>query len=189
MSWTLVIGPSKWKAGHQPALPEGLVDLVPKQWKRRGRDVLWPIDIRAILAGLLRREGVEATLMEDDLERERESHSAHFSRLVRNHRRGHFFGYWPLNANISGLIWELSHLGTRIEDRRLQGHQLHLFPEEGVVRFDGETVQIVFTEEGNRTTYFEDIGIWGCVLHPWTDYASLMEKLLEAGAAEPSAER
>jgi len=188
MSWTLVIGPTKWKREHQPQVPEGLGQLLPRSWKRRHRDQLWPIDIRALLAGLLRREGVEAVLMEEDRGDQRESHSAHFARLVREHRAGRFFAHWPLNANISGHVWQLSHLGARIEDGYLQGRQLHLFPEEGVARLDDESGLMVFLEEGNRTTYFDDLGGWGCALHSWSDYDSLVEKVLEAGTAEPPSE-
>jgi hypothetical protein len=185
MTWTLILGPSKWKAGYRPEIPVELAELLPHKWSRRGHDTLWPIDIRALLAGLLRREGVEAVLMEDVPRRERETHTRHFARLVRGHRQGRFFAFWPRNANLSGLIWELSHLGGSIENKVLEGGQLHLFPEEGVAGFDPEAGTIVFEEQGNRTTYFEDLGRWGCTIDIWTDYPSLVDKVLEAGVEDP----
>lgn len=186
--WTLIIGPTNWQRGYRPKLPEGLGTHLPRTWKRRGQDVLSPIDIRALLAGLLRREGVEAVLMEDDPRERGETHTSHFSRLVRTHSDGRFFAYWPLHANWPGLNWELSHLATRIDDKMLQGRQLHLFPEEGVAVVDPETDSVIFLEEGSRTTYYDDLGNWGCEVDVWSDYDSLLDKVIEAGVEEPPTE-
>lgn len=66
MSWILVLGPTKWAPGTEPTLPPELPELLPRAWSRRGLKVLWPIDLRAILVGLLRREGHDAVLMEEN---------------------------------------------------------------------------------------------------------------------------
>ncbi|MDE1837872.1 MAG: hypothetical protein KGJ23_14820 [Euryarchaeota archaeon] len=72
MTWVLVLGPSNWVRGHKPSLPPDLGDLLPRSWVRRSLDLLWPIDIRAILVALLRREGQDAVLMEEEPRRGRE---------------------------------------------------------------------------------------------------------------------
>ena len=185
MTWILVIGPTKWSGPYRPSLPERFGEMLPRTWKRRGLDVLAPIDIRALLAGMLRREGAEATLMEDDSKRKGETNTGHFIRLVSGHPRGRFFAYWPKNANWPGLNWEFSHLGTRIEEGRLAGEQLHLFPEEGIAEFDIEGDSVIFLEGNPRTTYFDDFAKWGCGIDIWTSHEELVEKVLEAGTGEP----
>lgn len=189
MTWILVLGPSNWARGHKPSLPTELAELLPRTWVRRGLDVLWPIDIRALLVALLRREGHDAVLMEEDPRGRREPHLRHFARLVRGHREGRFFVYWPLGANLHGLDWELSHLGTRIEDRLIDAEQVHLFLERGVAETDDEADLLVFREEGGRTYYDSDLGIWACRLHLWSDYDELMEKVIASGGEEPPEER
>lgn len=184
MTWILVLGPTKWVRGHKPELPRRLVELLPASWVRRGSDGLWPIDVRAVLAGHLRKDGHEAILMEADPRQGREPHLRHFARLVREHLNGRYFVYWPGKANLHGLDWELSHLGTRIEDRILQAEQVHVFPEEEVVEFDLDAGQLIFREEGGRTFYDEDLLLWGCRIHPWSDYYLLLEKVREYGSQE-----
>ncbi len=188
MTWILMMGPTKWAPGHHPELPPELGSHLPRAWSRRGLEVLWPIDVRALLVGLLRKEGHDAVLMEEDPREGKDPHLRHFARLVRFHLKGRFFIYWPLRATLHGVDWEMAHLGTRIEDRVLGAEQVHLFPEEGVVDFDPEADALVFHEEGGRTHYDEDLGRWGCRLHPWADYETLMEKVVEAGAEEPPQE-
>ena len=159
--------------------------MLPRTWKRRGLDALAPIDIRALLAGLLRREGVKATLMEDDPRRKGESNTGHFMRLVSSHPQGRFFAYWPKHANWPGLNWEFGHLGTRIEEDWLAGEQLHLFPEEGVAEFDVENDSVIFLEGNPRTTYYDDFAQWGCGIDIWTSHEELVEKVIEAGTEDP----
>lgn len=185
MTWILIIGPTKWSGAHRPNLPERFADLLPRTWKRRGLDVLSPIDVRALLAGLLRREGVEATLMEEDSPKGRETNTGHFMRLVSSHPSGRFFAYWPKNANWPGLNWELSHLGSRIEEGKLQGGQLHLFPEEGVAEFDSDDDTVTFLEGNPRTTYYDDFVQWGCGIDIWSTHEELVEVVLEVGTEEP----
>lgn len=185
MTWILVMGPTKWVPGHRPALPETLTELLPRSWVRRGLDGLWPIDVRAILVGLLRREGQDAVLMEEDPRQGREPHLRHFARLVRTHLDGRFFVYWPLKANLHGLDWELSHLGTRIDDEILSAEQVHVFPEKGIAELDADSDMVIFREEGGRTYYDGDLHLWGCRFHSWADYESLIGQVVAWGRAEP----
>lgn len=184
MTWILIIGPTKWSGDHCPILPERFAELLPRTWKRRGLDVLSPIDIRALLAGLLRREGVEATLMEENPRKERETNTGHFMRLVSSHPSGRFFAYWPRNANWPGLNWELSHLGSRFEEGKLTGNRLHLFPQEGIAQFDAESDSLIFLEGNPRTTYYDDFAKWGCGVDIWTTHEELVEVVLEVGTEE-----
>lgn len=181
MTWILLIGPTKWVSGHKPELPEDLVGLLPRSWTRRGLDILSPIDIRAILVGLLRREGHDAVLMEDEPRQGREPLLRKFSRLVREHLKGRFFVYWPVKANMRGVAWELSHLGTRVDDQVLSAEQVHLFLQEGVAKYDEEGEMLLFLEEGGRSYYDSDLDLFGCRIHNWSDYESLMEKVIAFG--------
>lgn len=101
--------------------------------------------------------------------------------MVREHLSGKFFVYWPLRANMHGVDWELGHLGTRVDDGVLSPDQVHAFLEEGVARFDEEGASLDFQEEGGRTYYDGDLYLLGCRIHTWTEYESLMEKVLSAG--------
>ncbi len=181
MTWILVIGPTKWAPGHRPSLPGELADLLPRSWTRKGLDVLWPIDVRSILVGLLRREGHDAVLMEDEPRLGREPLLRKFSRMVREHLSGWFFVYWPMKANMRGVAWELSHLGTRVDDGVLSAEQVHVFLQEGVANFDEEGETLLFQEEGGRSYYDSDLHLFGCRIHTWSGYESLLLKVIAFG--------
>jgi hypothetical protein len=186
MSPVLLLGPTRWRAGRSPAVPEEIAKFLPPGWKRRGaRGRLWPIDVRAALVGALRSAGVDATLMEAEPDRGTETRTGKFARLVSSRRDLRFFVFWPLRANLAGLVWELGHLAGRMEESRLAGRQVHVFAERGVVELDLDHDRVVFRETGHRTTYFEDLARWGCAIDLWADYEALFESVVAAGTAPP----
>ena len=184
MSPVLLLGPTRWRAGRSPVVPKAIAPFLPKGWKRRGAPGrLWPIDVRAALAGALRSAGVDATLMEAEPDRGNETRTGKFARLASRGRDMRFFVFWPLHANLAGLVWELGQLAGRMEESRLAGRQVHLFAESGVVDLEVEHDRVVFRERGHRTTYFEDLALWGCAIDLWEDYDALFDRVVGAGLA------
>ncbi|MCI4366543.1 MAG: hypothetical protein L3K08_02195 [Thermoplasmata archaeon] len=111
--------------------------------------------------------------MEDWIEKEGETRSGRFLRVVREARVTSYLVYWPKGGRLHGLTWELSKLESDVRDGRLDRRRIRLLAEEGVMEVDEATGEGSFVEEGNRTTYYQDLLDLGCPIHVWPDYEHL----------------
>jgi hypothetical protein len=186
----LVIGPTKWRARFRPRAPREVVDALPRWWARHGFPVPWPVDLRAYLADILRREHQPATIMEAEAARRTApSETGFFLELVEKLPVGRFFAFWPRGANPAGLLWELPRLVERAGVPPLTADTVHVFPEEGVGDWDPESGLFEFSEKGYRTTYLRDLTRSGFQIWRWGDYPGLVELVRRVGRYAPPSER
>ena len=117
--------------------------------------------------------------MEDHPQVEGESRNGKFDRVVREAGIDTYLTYWPYGGTLLGIAWELSHLTRRIQDEEdeLEATALPIYVETGVGSWDLETGRFTFREEGNRTTYFEDLWLAGCPTFVWETYDELWETI------------
>lgn len=173
MKSIFVLGPRQWRTGAHPSVPGWVADAIPKWWAREGKEIPWPVDIRAILVDDLRQEGYATTMMELWPRVGKESHTRRFQRIEREGRVDAYFLFWPVGGHVEGITWELRDLIGRVLDDKLSAEALHVFPEEGVLAVDGESGLMMLGEEHHRTSYFEDVLGAGCPVAPWATYEEL----------------
>lgn len=166
MSSALILGPARWSPGTHSELPSWLV-------RRSAGDPSSPLGARRGISTFLRDLNVDSVIMEDWIEKEGETRSGRFLRVVREARVTSYLVYWPKGGRLHGLTWELSKLESDVRDSRLDRRRIRLLAEEGVVGVDEATGEGSFVEEGNRTTYYQDLLDLGCPIHVWPDYEHL----------------
>lgn len=94
--------------------------------------------------------------------------------------------YWPRGGRLHGLTWELSKPESDVREGRLDRRRLRLLAEEEVILIDEASGEADFVEQGNRTTYYQDLLDMGCPIHLWPDYEHLRFILRQlAGALSP----
>jgi hypothetical protein len=191
MNAILVLGPTKWRARFKPSIPEWIAGEIPKWWKHDGDGVLQPVDIRAYLVEVLRKDHHKAALMEAEVSlRTAETNTGFFVELLKKLHVERFFAFWPRGVDNQGLMWESGGFGVLIELKgespiRFAEQPLDLFPEKGVGDWDPETGEFIFRKGRGRTRYEMDYSAWGARVWLWSDYEELVRKVRAAAVAHP----
>ena len=177
----LVLGPSKWKRGHTPAIPSWVRYKVPEGWPISRSGQPSPLGIRAAVArDLQEQERAKATFMEAHSRLPGEKHTSLFTRLVREEAIDQYFLFWPYGSQRSGLDVEIGFLLLKMD----QGEKLDivLFVEAGE-RIAGRVENGLFVsrEATRRTHYYEDLIAFGASLVEWDDYSILWSSLMSYG--------
>lgn len=186
MSTILVIGPAKWRARFKPSVPEWLEKEIPKWWKREGPSVPQPVDVRACLVEILRKDHHRAALMEAETDlRTAPTNTGFFVELLRKLRVERFFAFWPRGIDNQGLMWESGGFGVLIELKdespiQFAEQPLDLFPEQGVGSWDPESGEFTFRRGRGRTRYEMDYSAWKARVWVWSDYEQLVRKVRTA---------
>ena len=179
----LVLGPSKWRRGYRPGVPEWVAEFLPPGGRSSPKEGLSPLDVRRALVESLSPSGSPATLMEMHQRGEGETHTGLFDRLVRELPVERFLLFWPYGSQRPGLDVELGFLLTRLNDR--VPLDVRIFVESGA-RVAGRLVGGDFesTELGRRTHYYEDLVAYRCPVIEWEDYSVLFNAVLRHGRIE-----
>lgn len=191
MSTILIIGPAKWRARFKPSVPEWVAREIPKWWKREGAVDPQPVDIRAYLVEVLRRDHHKAALMEAEGPlRSAQTNTGFFVELLRKLHVERFFAFWPRGVDNQGLMWESGGFGVLIELKdespiRFAEQPLDLFPEKGVGDWDAETGEFIFRKGRGRTRYELDYSAWRARVWLWSDYEQLVRKVRTAASSHP----
>lgn len=180
----LILGPSKWRRGYRPSLPEWVAEYLPERERpTRGR-VLSPLGVRRALVSLLERAGCHATLMELHQRQAGETYTGLFHRLVRELPVDRFLLYWPYGSQRPGLDVELGFLLTRLEDGvSLDVRVLVEAGAKAAGKIGGG--DFVSLEPGRRTHYYEDLIEYRCHVVEWEDYSALCNAILRHGTVDP----
>lgn len=133
-----------------------------------------PLEMRRRIATALRARDLDAFLMEDEEQRDGESNTAFFRRLVTERAVQRFLVYWPLGARLHGLDVEAGGILQWLERGVLEPDRIYLIVERGVVD-DGPVSAL--SEPGNRTRYHEDFERYEVRIRVWDDPYSLRQHL------------
>lgn len=180
----LVLGPSKWRAGNHPSLPECVSFFLPEDWPVRGTHQLTPLDLRAALVGALVRAECRATMMEMQVPEPGETHTALFQRLVRDLPVDRYLLYWPYGSQRAGLDVEIGFLLAQFEAGACP--DVRVLVQAGAHaagRIEGG--DFIVLEGGRRTRYYEDLVRYGCPIVEWEDSSALWSAVLEHGRVAP----
>ncbi|MHB8352213.1 MAG: hypothetical protein ACYDFT_05970 [Thermoplasmata archaeon] len=131
------------------------------------------------LASHLTQSGVPTIVMERASKFDGEDDISLFDRL--SAEADAWRVYWPLGGRLTGKSFELGYLAKSLLQRELTIHQLSLFPEKGVFRWNVEEDRFEVGERGNRTPYFTSILARQPPILQWSDYVTLFRKALRFG--------
>jgi hypothetical protein len=173
---TLLLGPSRWSQGFQPA-PASLPVLVDEVTRRQAQGPpLEPIEIRRQIVRDLREEGLESVIIEDLPSLEQETPTTKFHRILREADVDLIEIYWPAGANRAGLDVEIGFILSLLDRRELSAAEVHLELQSPCVEIRGN--DLVFLESGRRTQYFLDLFQFECPILVGETYDELLENVL-----------
>jgi len=149
-----------------------------------------PLEIRRQLVGYLRDLAhARATLMEEWTAKREEKNTELFERILHEAGVGAFLVYWPLDARLHGLEWELGILAQKFMHFGFPPDRVYLLIERDVLQDDsaaGTTVVDAHEEQGNRTRYHHDLLDFGCRVRIWDEPESLLRHASEVALEQPT---